>query len=203
LLIFPVANSIYIRQDVAKDASLILQLAQPSQSENSDDIVALGPHKVQLVIHNMSCKNPRFWIRLVGDALVRVDLAEDSKKRLWSGSFSLPAEGSYSIDARWYGCKGDESTWTSLPEPVVVRAVGSVAPTDHQGESFFTVDSSWVSTKSIQYDEELPEYIWKHPKKPLQPQNLLKTSDSFVLKEGTVADGFYAFDELGNYEILW
>jgi hypothetical protein len=199
-----VAGRKIIRADISKDATLVLLLARSTEEpESPDDAVALGPHSAQLVVNPKTCKNPRFWIRLVGATLVHINLVEDASKATWRGSFSIPVQGSYRVDARWYGCNAHENILTPFPEPVTLQAVGTdFAVSDI---SVFANGSSWTLTQGIEAgDVKLPDYIWKNPEVPAQANNFIKTSDSVVLKEGTVRqpNGFYAFAQLGNYELV-
>jgi hypothetical protein len=195
-----------VRVDISKDVTLVLQLARSMEPiVSSDEDVALGLHSAQLVVNPKTCKNPGFWIRLVGTALVNVHLVEDSSKATWTGSFSFPVQGTYHVDARWYGCDSHGESSTPLPDPVTLQAVGTTVSTD-ANISLFSIGSSWTSTQGIESgDVRLPDYIWKNPEVPAQPNNFLKTADTVVLKEGTVRqpNGFYAFSELGNYELVW
>jgi hypothetical protein len=198
-----VAGRKIVRVDISKDVTLVLQLErsmEPIVSSNED--VALGLHSAQLVVNPKTCKNPGFWIRLVGPTLVNVHLVEDTSKATWTGSFSFPAQGAYRVDARWYGCNGRGGSLTPLPDPLTLQAVGSTVTTD-VNTSLFSTGSSWTSTLSG--DVQLPDYIWKNPEVPAQANNFVKTADSVVLKEGTVRqpNGFYAFKDLGNYELVW
>jgi hypothetical protein len=193
-----------VRVDIAKDVTLVLQL-RSAEPKSSDDEVALGPHRAQLVVNPKTCKNPSFWIRLVGPTLVNVHLVEDSSKATWTGSFSIPVQGTYRVDARWYGCDGHGKNPTTLPDPVTLQAVGTAVSADN-GISLFSPGSSWTSTAGIESgDVELPNYIWKNPEVPAQSDNFIKTSRAVVLKEGTVRqpNGFYEFGDLSNYELVW
>jgi hypothetical protein len=203
--IMGVAGRKIVRVDISRDVTLVLQLARSMEPVSSDEGVALGPHRAQLIVNTNTCKNPSFWIRLVGTTLVNVHLVEDTSKATWTGSFSIPVQGTYNVDARWYGCDGRGKSSTPLPDPVTLQAVGTTVPTD-TSISLFSNGSSWTSTKGIESgDVQLSDYIWKNPDVPAQPNNILKTVYSVVLKEGTVRqpNGFYAFSELGNYELVW
>jgi hypothetical protein len=200
-----VAGRKIVRVDISKDVTLVLQLARSTEPVSSDEDVALGPHSAQLVVNPKTCKNPSFWIRLVGTTLVNVHLVEDTSKATWTGSFSIPVQGTYHVDARWYGCDGLGKSSTPLPDPVKLQAVGTTIPTDTT-ISLFSNGSSWTSSQGIESgDVQLSDYIWKNPDIPAQPNNFIKTAYSVVLKEGTVRqpNGFYSFDELGNYELVW
>jgi hypothetical protein len=199
-----VAGRKIFRVDISTDVTLVLQLARSTDPESSDDDVALGPHIAQLVVNPKTCKNPSFWIRLVGATLVNVRLAEDKSKATWTGSFSIPVQGTYRVDARWYGCDGHGKRWTPLPDPVALQAVGASVPVD-TAISLFSNGSSWTSTQGIESgDVQLPDYIWKNPEVPAQT-DFIKTTHNVILKEGTVRqpNGFYAFGDLGNYELVW
>lgn len=199
-----VAGRKLVRVDISKDVTLVLQLARSTEPMPSDDDVALGPHIAQLVVNPKTCKNPSFWIRLVGTTLVNIHLAEDISKATWTGSFSIPVQGTYHVDARWYGCDGHGKSSMPLPDPVILQAVGTTVLAD--SVSLFSSGSSWTSTKGIESgDVQLPDYVWKNPEVPAQTNDFLKTARTVVLKEGTVQqpNGFYAFSELGNSEWVW
>jgi hypothetical protein len=207
LLMKGVAGRKLVRADIAKDVTLVLQLARSTDPKSSEDDVSLGPHRAQLVVDPKTCKNPSFWIRLVGTTLVNVHLVEDTSKATWTGSFSIPVQGTYRVDARWYGCYGHGKSSTLLPDPVTLQAVGSAVSAD-TAISLFSPGSSWTSTQGIESpsdDVQLPDYIWKNPEIPAQSNNFIKTSRTVVLKEGTVRqpNGFYRFSELTNYELVW
>jgi hypothetical protein len=192
-----------IVREISKNrVTLVLQFSTVGTSESSDEDIGLGPHSAQLVVNPKTCKNPGFWIRLVGPTLVNVHLVEATNKAAWTGSFSIPVQGTYHIDARWYGCDGQGKSSTPLPDPVTLQAVGTTVPTD-TNISLFSTGSSWTSSKGMESgDIKLSDYIWKNPDVPAQ--SFLKTAHSVLLKEGTVSpNGFFAFGDLGNYELLW
>jgi hypothetical protein len=201
-----VAGRKVVRVDISKDVTLVLHLARFTEPNSSGDEVALGPHSAQLVANPKTCKNPSFWIRLVGTTLVDVHLAEATNKATWSGSFSMPVQGTYRVDARWYGCDGHGKISMPLPDLVTLQAVGTAVPAETD-ISLFSNGSSWTSTQGIESgDVELPDYIWKNPQIPAE--SFLRTDPTdhhVVVKEGTVrqTNGFYAFSELGNYELVW
>lgn len=160
----------------------------------ANSILSLGPHKITVFVEE-SCKNPGLWIRLEGDALVSVMLYEDDG--IWSGSFSLPIEGKYSLRAHWYGCDRQESK--KVFNLVDVQAEGVAS----SSEGFYP-SSSWISSKKIPFSGVTQPYIWHDPNIPPTKTTLLKVGETMVTKEGTVGQrkGFYLFRSLTNYELV-
>ena len=199
-----------IQQEVSPEASLLIKLKLAPTTTGSDDktvISAWGPHDVELVLSSKRCDYPRFWMRLVGDALVGVELQADSRnKRKWTGSFSLPMKGTYRVDTQWYGCTPDQTRWTGLKESIEFKAMDtsddSIAATPPEDASLFA-DSAWVAVTTGPGSR--PQFVWKRPKHEALPGKIIRIDESApVVKEGTVRqpDGLYKFHQLGNYELL-
>jgi hypothetical protein len=198
-------------------ATLILEFKRPAESLSDSDLVLVGNHQAKVVIQSKSCKYPRFCIRLVGDALVPMELVQGSKPdgQTWSGSFFIQSEGKYSVDARWYGCEEGDTSWSSLNVPIEIRAVGSLsAAMGRYEESVLFADSAWISKErfATKEGEALPDYIWTDPRATaaLETGDLIKLENpklgirTAISKRGTLKapHGMYKFDENGNYEIV-
>ena len=195
----------------AGEAKLILEL---KRSEPDSDIIAVGQHIAHVIITAKDCKFPRFRVRLVGDALVSFDLKQgsDSLKDIWSGSFDIPIEGKYAVEAEWQGCSMDETTAAPLNFPIgSLRAVGTraILPVDDKPkEAILFADSAWISMKN----ESFPKYMWVDPNhyktdekaEYLELKNEQKQTELVVSRHGTFKepDGFYLFNHVGNYEVV-
>lgn len=205
-------DHILFDRDLGPVASIHLKMKKPEQvvddkaQERIDgkSTVSQGPHEVFLKLNSASeCKYPRFAVRLVGDALVHVNLKEETQAR-WKGTFTLPRAGSYSVDARWYACDPGivTPTWTPLSESVDITSVdtGVVSVETHPLGLF--PNSAWVSTKD-EKNEKLPEYIWKSPVKE-KLSEVVQLPETTVVVGGTTrpADNFFKFGDMGNYELL-
>jgi hypothetical protein len=208
-----------IRQDLSSgEATLVLELKRPTSTESTSasDAVAVGQHEVKVIILNTSCKYPRFWVSLVGDALVTMDLVQGTKSssQTWSGLFAIPFEGTYTVEARWYGCVQDGTTWSPLSSPINFRAVGPrYIPMMRPKESYLFANSAWISSKRIASAGEplLPDYVWTdRVDGASEPDDILTLNDervginTAILKSGTLREpnGMYQFGEVGNYELV-
>ena len=81
-----------------------------SSSAQGAQVVDLGPHRAMVSITLPKCLYPRVYMRLVGDALVYIPLKQEKNNRnTWSATFSMPMEGTYQEESRWYGCLGNET----------------------------------------------------------------------------------------------
>ena len=198
-----------IQQEVGTEASLRIKLELTQTTSDDKTVInTRGPHNVELELTSKVCLFPRFWMRLVGDALVGVELQQDSRnKRIWKGSFSLPMPGTYRVDARWYGCTPDQTIWTGLKETIEFKALDPsgdsvVAKASEDGSLF--ADSAWVTVTAGPGGR--PQYVWKRPQHEALPEKVIRIDESTapVVKEGTLrqSDGIYKFHQLGNYELV-
>lgn len=221
-----VVNAIQIERRINQDAALLLRLSrQRSQFENSNSapsssatpIVALDHHACYVVVvGNEKCSYPRFWVRLVGDALVSIHMVEDdAQNNIWRGTFDIPVEGSYRLDVRWYGCSstasGDgSSSWSTASEPLSFQAAGHATAgeaREKMDETLFAPGSVWLSTLSVSslQGRDLPSYVWMNPKVGPLEGNFYNAASSKVSTEGTLRHphDFYEFRQLSNYELVW
>lgn len=182
-----------------------LMLKMRTMGHNDLDMYSAGPHEAQLRITGTSCAHPGFWIRLVGESLVKIELKEESPT-LWKGDFSIPMSGSYKVDARWYGCDIDRAEWSPLSEPIELKIQVDDVSVVSSDESSIFPRNAWVSTRLNKLsDRKLPEYLWKSPKQEdISHYTTVEAADSLVLVDDTATDPnrFYSFRELGNYELL-
>jgi hypothetical protein len=174
---------------------------------------SLGIHQVAVSILN-TCTKPKIWLRIVGDALVDVPLSKSKAMGTsdWLGSFTVPMEGSYKVEARWKGCEGGDST--NEVKQYEFRAAGKAAysPKDVGGVSF--TDGAWIAADKIKANKDIKaspsfssQYLWADPAKVIEGKEMTVLEGrekSIVLKESTVTDdvGFYAFQQLSNYEVV-
>ena len=174
---------------------------------------SLGIHQVAVSILN-TCTKPKIWLRIVGDALVDVPLSKSKAmgKSDWLGSFTVPMEGSYKVEARWKGCEGGDST--NEVKQYEFRAAGKAAyaPKDIGGVSF--INGAWIAADKIKANKDIKaspsfssQYLWADPAKVIEGKEMTVLEGrekSIVLKESTVTDdvGFYAFQQLSNYEVV-
>jgi len=204
------SNAIEIQKDVAPDVILILSLTTAAEMTGKPQPTAsLGTHSVSVTIAQR-CPQPRFWIRVAGDALVGVLMVENEAGN-WDGVFDLPMSGSYHLDVRWYGCS-DSSDFEHIEIPFQAvdegKHTATVAP-ESINEGMFEPTSVWLKTelmnKRLGGIENLPNYLWMKPGADPTAGNLLRTQDSIVLTEGTLRhpDNYYDFQVLSNYELVW
>jgi hypothetical protein len=209
-------NARVIRKELsAEEFTLIFELT-PSQSSLDDTSVSTGDHTAQIVIRNKDCENPNFYLRLVGEALVPILLTQNDgstsrmkKQEKWSGRFSIPVQGKYFVEARWYGCDEERTPdWIPLQFPIEIHAVGARALPEHTSkESYLFADSIWLSTSSITNTEKLalPDYVWVDPSASNDPSFIsLPIKDmggTIATTNGTFKEPHqaYRFAETGNY----
>jgi hypothetical protein len=199
------------------NATLFLRLRRPRESPSpaSDNVaVAVGEHFCQVVVHTKRCPYPQFWIRLVGDALVALDLVQgtDGQNDVWRGKFVIPLEGVYAVDVRWLGCGPDSLPWKSLP----IRLASVGARRERQSEkSFWFSNGAWIATRKFEVEAStaLLDYIWSDPSIVGQREGMLdlvqiESKDlgirTVVSKRGVLhpIHGMFKFDENGNYELV-
>lgn len=175
---------------------VILHIDWHGREEGSDD-VSVGLHHATLTVPK-DCPYPRVQVRLRGSTLEAIPLTPHTGNE-WKGSFSTPVNGTYAVDARWYGCHHGQQDWTSPREKPTVNVKGSnTADLDHPPRSF------WLVKNFVTKDEIPNDYVWV---KDLQPSTLLNSTidnidigSSIVAKEGTPIPPI--FDDLSNYELL-
>jgi hypothetical protein len=182
------------------NATMILELMR---SEPNSDTIAVGQHKVQVTITNKACEFPQFWIRLVGDALVPVELSQVTKSKYqnWNGVFNIPIKGTYKVDARWYGCTENETSWTPLHAPIDLHAVGKHSiPEERPKEAYLFADSAWVATRN----NSLPEYMWMDLDHISKPGKSTKVKETTIYNSATLKkpNEMYMFMHVGNYELV-
>lgn len=145
-------------------ATLILELTRPAGSSSDDKVVAVGQHVARVIINNKSCTYPRFWMRLVGDVLVTMEFRQGAQSKLyhWNGSFAIPMEGNYSVEARWYGCAQNGTSWSLLQNPIEIQAIGPpYTPVNQQKESYLFANSGWISHEKVPFSGALQTgYVW-------------------------------------------
>jgi hypothetical protein len=189
------STELIYRESFENGVHLSLNFARP-ESQKTNDFVTLGPHNVSLKI-TRECVNPRFWLRLVGEALVYIPLSiEGQDKKSWSGTFFIPSEGTYSTDARWFGCDGGTS-YISPEQPTQITAQGVRAKSS---KSLMFPDGAWITANKFRSQRRLPPYIWTALDFPPESSTLVEASDTVVSKEGTPIDK--AFSGLSNYELV-
>ena len=180
----------------------------------------LGPHRVVVALRDRdSCKeNTPIWLRIVGDALVDVPLsksntAEGDYWTGWTGSFSMPIEGSYKVEARWEGCEAGKDPNKEVKEyDFKVEGKAEYSPKNVGGVLF--VNGAWIASNKVKTDKDIStspsfssQYIWVDPAKVVEGKQMTvleSREKSIVVKESVVtADTeFYEFTQLSNYEIV-
>eukprot|EP00527_Entomoneis_sp_CCMP2396_P005747 CAMPEP_0198150696 /NCGR_PEP_ID=MMETSP1443-20131203/52001_1 /TAXON_ID=186043 /ORGANISM="Entomoneis sp., Strain CCMP2396" /LENGTH=488 /DNA_ID=CAMNT_0043816083 /DNA_START=35 /DNA_END=1498 /DNA_ORIENTATION=+ len=167
--------------------------------------IALGTHRMQVSFNNLLCNDPKFSIRLVGTSLVHVHLIENPDSRTWSGEFTLPVAGSYTINSQWYGC--EVSTIGAAKQQVATtqsyEAVGSTLESSKPLSNSIFPTAYWQAPPgNLTAAASLSEYLWVDPAR--DERTILTTSDSSVVKESvaTKENGFYQFHQHSNYELL-
>jgi hypothetical protein len=203
------------KRELGKEAVLVIKLKRLSKigtGSVGDTAVALGPHLVELRLNGNTNSCPyyaRYYVRLVGDALVGVDLeqvAHDSK--LWRGSFSLPMAGSFVVDARSYGCSFEtKQSWIGLDRPIEFESADEGSFVDVNGgsslDSPLFASSAWVANTELGSGKA--QYVWKRLKKEDLPENAIRLPNQVpVVVEGTAREpgGLHMFHDLGNYELV-
>lgn len=217
--IYSSTDRITIKRDLGKGAAtLILELKQFTVAPFTTwDLVSVqtGQHRVRVFVHDDTCECPHFWARLQGDALVSVKFSKAGQE--WTCTFSIPFQGNYSVDFRWYGCdKPMRVDWISLSIPVELQAYGrQIFPTDRSKESYMFANSFWVSKRRLPFPfqalENLPDYMWWNPYQNTTGQDNIVPVEvetlgihTMVSKHGTFVapHGTFKFDENGNYELV-
>jgi hypothetical protein len=192
------------------DEGVILSLEMERENDNT---VTLGPHKARVAITKKGCPKPRLWMRVVGDALVSIPLdPENDDKRRWSASFSFPLEGTYSLEARWYGCDETATAFKGLSDPIKFKVKGG----DSEGQLLKSRSSEpqvfpvgfWASKRKFKNPAEInAPYVWfseaqkgtlPSPTPKLKSATSLGTST--VAVEGNPISG--GFGTLSNYELV-
>lgn len=189
------STELIYRESLDKDVHLSLMLTRP-EGQTTNDFAALGPHAVSLQIAR-ECGNPRFWFRLVGDALVYVPLyVKEGDKQSWSGTFNLPMEGTYFTDARWFGCDG-QADYVSPPQPTEIVAKGSLLVSTTPA---MFPEAAWIASRKFRAQGHLPPYLWMALNVSPESANIVEIGETAVSKEGTPIDK--AFSGLSNYELV-
>jgi hypothetical protein len=157
-------------------------------------VLSLGPHKAH-VTFGSECTDPHLWMRLEGQALVGVNLQQQSNSNQWSGKFSLPKEGTYKMVVHWNDCSGKgQKKDFEMPN---IKVQGIIPPETQGNATSLYPKSAWI------FVDAFHSYMWTDPKVPLAKTNFLKTSTSVVSKEGTLGEnGAYFLQQLGNYELV-
>jgi len=267
---YGISNALEIRRQISlfegdgeeeSSSTLVLQLSRPEEnssnssavtSNDGDDVVSLvGRHMIHLSIGSgddpmntrKECPFPRFGVRFVGPTLVGVRMTEIGMN-VWSGSFDLPAEGTYRLDMRWYECDeyiiDNDNEGTAWRNPINeehavsfravetnnTRTISSYSAVESDSklpvskyyldnEQLFAQDSAWWNTSLVEslnsddIDEgrDLPAFMWMSPTNAVlnyKKSALLQAPNSVVSTEGTLVhpDDYYAFGNLGNYELV-
>jgi hypothetical protein len=162
-------------------------------SGSRGDVLSLGPHNAHATFGS-ECTDPHLWMRFEGKALVGVNLQQESNSNQWSGTFSLPEEGTYKMVAHWNDCsRKSEKKVFEMPN---IKAQG-MRPLETRGSTSLYPESAWI------FVDEFHSYMWTDPKVTLSKTQFLKTSTSMLSKEGTVGEnGSYFLQQLGNYELV-
>lgn len=157
--------------------------------------VALGPHTA-FITFGPTCTDPRFWMRMEGEALVAVNLKQEPGVNKWSGNFSLPKSGTYQVVTHWFGCDGmSEKKVIKVPD---IKAVGTSTDVATTLPSLYP-NSYWMYIKSHS------KYIWTDPKVPVAETKVKKLSKSVYALQGTVGrNGLYNLAVLATPEhVCW
>jgi len=142
-------------------------------------------------------RSPRTWIRLTGDALVAIPLKQEGP-HVWSGRFTFPFSGSYSLETHWYGCgfEGENSSMKLLP-PMQFEVFGSG-----------TNGTAWISSKRLfTLPSSAPSYLWMNytTHGPSNTATFLPTKssigDSLISREATPISA-KGIQDLSNHELV-
>jgi len=179
-------------------------------------------NKNPFVIVNTYCEDPddpaEVWATLEGDTFLNIKLTEVFGKRRWkswTGPIDyLPMKGKYTLKTfTKKGCGTDVTVEVESIE--FVGATETTSTRSGGGETF--AEGTWVRSSIIQNDVDVDEsesfpYIWSDPSKALS--HSIKEEEWItydvdgsarkILKNGVVTDenGFYEFNQLGNYELV-
>jgi len=197
----------------------------------SDDDVSglpynLGPHRVAVSLYReqdlVNCQdNLPVRLRIIGDALLEIPLSKSESyiKEEWkyedylTGSFSLPIEGSYKVEATWEGCAAGSPSKETREYDFKVVGKKEYTPKIVDGVSF--TNGAWIAAGKVKYDKIISaspsftgqQYLWADPVKVAEGKEMTVLEGrekSIVLKESIVADdtSFYEFTQLSNYEVV-
>jgi len=205
-----------------------------SPQEGEDGIIvvsSLGPHRI---VVQTQCDCPPIWIRVVGDGMIPISLIQQQRQQKegyedWEGEFTLPMEGQYRIEDRWYGCDNEKgnfnpSTYEST-KGLAFQVLHAVGEGTSEENLYLTNSNSplsifgfgaWISSKKVvQKKTGTNDYVWANPQSMINKtltliDYQLKGGDStinakgVIAKEGTVSPqhDFYSFSQLGNYELV-
>lgn len=195
-----------IKFPLSRDATLFVSFLESKTPKATG--VLLGPHPIEVQVSS-ACANPRFWIRFVGDALVFVRMEQAADKTQWVGEVTFPKPGSYTLEGRWYGCKGDEMTWApfegnTLSIQTMNQSGETASSGAHQG---IFAKGAWIYTKSIRFnDVSLHPFMWMSPTVKPDVGSFIKINDNrLIAKDGVVLPNtnFFDFNSLSNYELVW
>lgn len=163
------------QQPLSSFATVVFELQKTNGAV--DTTVPTGRHTAHVFFNKQDCLNPRFGVRLQGDKgfLVPVLLVESDShpKQQWSGSFNIPVEGVYRVEAMWFGCDLEDDqegidmiTATADATKASVIEFEAVGPTtfparqfplsfEHDprsiGEGATFSDSVWMSTDDMAF----------------------------------------------------
>lgn len=197
-----------VRLSIGEDVAITLDMKRLNDNE-----VSLGPHEANVVISKSPCATPRIWMRLKGDALVLITLhAADGDTTRFTSTFSMPVEGKYELETRWYGC-GNEATFKSPEEQVSFKAgnggTSSVIASQSSDASLFP-PGLWLHKdrfKEANSNNIKGDYVWF----PHEKVNTAETIGKFYNAKSAHGESTVAiegnpvsehFGSLSNYELV-
>jgi hypothetical protein len=138
----------------------------------------------------------------VGTALVSIPLEpENSDKNRWTASFAFPLDGSYRLEARWYGCNPDLSEYSSPPNSISFLVRGRTSPESLQSYRSSVTDifpvGFWASKGAFKASQDISsDYVWvsdnqKHLLSVVKPTLKSETAlgiSSLLEYEGSIAN---------------
>mmetsp|Transcript_21374 Transcript_21374/g.32296 ORF Transcript_21374/g.32296 Transcript_21374/m.32296 type:complete len:505 (+) Transcript_21374:216-1730(+) len=197
-----------------KDVKVTLEFSKvQTDSQNK----SLGPHSCTLSILKAICPHPQFQARLMGDALLWIQLLPSTNPMTFTGTFYMPIEGRYWLDIRWYGCSVSDhrDLHRSLSKPVFVTSSSHDAiPAVTTSKIPISIFKSgfWLSKSRFMHEkisELKSDYLWislDHSKSSLEIETFYNAKsrqgeESTVLRsEGTPISS--EFGKLSNYEVV-
>jgi hypothetical protein len=188
-------------------------------SKSGDSVISLGPHGCQVTIRTPICAYPNMAIRMKGDALVFIPLQPSGPNTL-SAAFYLPISGTYSLDARWYGCElpthlsPSSLSFTTPTIPLVVEARDTTrntsnAPLVPVSKTPLFPPGFWRSQRRYAVPSQAlsSEYIWTAMETRYSDQSpAYFTAESSQGKASVVMEGnpinLQGLAQLSNYEVV-
>ncbi|KAL7563423.1 hypothetical protein ACA910_016519 [Epithemia clementina (nom. ined.)] len=184
-----------------------LQMTTYLRKAKLSNELRLGIHYITVSVDNrQKCPYPKFYARFVGGSLVYLYLVENTVTGIWSGNYSFPVPGWYTLETLFYGCQKESiigSSGQSGPlETIRIKVVETPEGCRGTSSSEPLFPSSCWLRRNRSGSVSASNLLWVDPARA--DQSRVTTSDGAVVTESvaTKEHGFYQFRSLSNYELL-